>query len=136
MPLNLRKSARVFTAAVLAAVMCVSQSAKAQASQHVVSPQDLNQATQDASHARQQNIDTLRNAFSSKEAQKALEDAHMNPQQVQNAVSGLNDQDLAQLAQRAGNAQTDFAAGNMTDHDLLLILVIVAVIILLIVALH
>jgi len=55
---------------------------------------------------------------------------------VQNAVAGLSDEELAQLAQRASTAQTNFAAGNMTDHDLLLILIIVAALILIIVAVH
>jgi hypothetical protein len=48
----------------------------------------------------------------------------------------LNDQELAQLASRATNAQKDFAAGNIDNHDLLLILVGIAVLILIIVAVH
>lgn len=136
MHLNLRQPARALTAAVLAAALSLTPTAKAQASQHLVSPQDLGKATQDASQARQQNIDTLRGALSSGKAQKALESAHMNPQQVQNAVAGLSDQDLAQLAQRASNAQMDFAAGNISDHDLLIILICVAALILIIIAVH
>ena len=131
-----RQSARVLTAAFLAAVMCFTQTAKAQTAPHLISPQDLSKATQDASQERQQNMDTLRGALSSSQAQKALQDAHMNPQEVQNAVSGLSDQELAQLAQRASKGQTDFAAGNITDHDLLLILVIIAAVILLIAIAH
>jgi hypothetical protein len=136
MDFHLRQTARVLTAILLAAVIGFTQTAKAQATDHLVSPQELNKAAQDASHARQQNIETLRDAFSSEKAQKALEAAHMNPQQVRNAVAGLSDEELAQLAQRADTAQTDFSAGNMTDHDLLLILVIVAALILIIVAVH
>jgi hypothetical protein len=136
MDFQLRQSARVLTAIFLTAVMGFTQTAKAQAADHLVSPQELNKAAQEASHARQQNIETLRDAFSSEKAQKALEAAHMNPQQVQNAVAGLSDEELAQLSQRAGTAQADFSAGNMTDHDLLLILVIVAALILIIVAVH
>lgn len=131
-----RQPARVLTAAVLAVIIGFTQTAKAQTANHVVSPQQLNKATQEASQARQQNIEALRGAFSSEKAQKALEAAHMNPQQVQNAVAGLSDEELAQLAQRAHNAQNDFSAGNLTDHDLLLILVIVAAVILIIVAVH
>ena len=127
---------RVLTAAVLASAIGFTQTAKAQTADHVISPQELKKAAQDASHVRQQNIETLRSAFSTEKAQKALEAAHMNPQQVQNAVAGLSDEELAQLAQRASTAQTNFAAGNMTDHDLLLILIIVAALILIIVAVH
>jgi hypothetical protein len=46
----------------------------------------------------------------------------------------LSDAELAQLAQRANTAQADFAAGTLSDRDLLLILVGIAVIVLIIVA--
>jgi hypothetical protein len=131
-----RQCKRALTATFLAAAISITPAASAQAAQHVITPQDPNKATQDATRTRQQNIDSLRGAFSSDKAKQALESAHMNPQEVQNAVAGLNDQDLAQLAQRANNAQMDFAAGNMSDHDLLLILVVVAVVILIIVIAH
>jgi len=131
-----RQSARALTAAVLAAALSFTPTAQAQATQHVISPQELNQATQDAARTRQQNIETLRGAFSSDKAKQALESAHMNPQEVQNAVAGLSDQELAQLAQRTNKAQMDFAAGSMSDHDLLLILVVVAVVILIIIVAH
>jgi hypothetical protein len=136
MQFHSRQAARVFTAGVLAAAITFTQTVQAQSGDHIVSPQELNKATQDASRVRQQNLETLRSALSSEKAQKALEAAHMNPQQVQNAVAALSDQELAQLAQRASSAQNDFAAGNITDHDLLLILVIVAAVILIIVAVH
>jgi hypothetical protein len=89
-----------------------------------------------ASHQRQQNIDTLNQALSSSEVQNALEAAHVNPQQVKRAVSGLSDEELAQLASRANKAQNDFAAGTISNHDLLLILVGITALILIIVAVH
>jgi Flp pilus assembly protein TadB len=87
-----------------------------------------------ASQARQANLDTLNRFFSSDQAQKALTSAHMDPSQVTTAVSSLNDQELAQLAARANHAQGDFAAGNISDRDLLIILVCIAALILVIVA--
>ena len=81
-------------------------------------------------------LQTLNDFFSSDQAQKAIQSAHMNPQEVKKAVAGLNDQELAQLASRAQKAQSDFAAGSMGDHDLLLILVLIAALILIIVAVH
>lgn len=131
-----RQPLRVLAVATLASAFAIPQILPAQTSDHVVSPQALNQATQDATHARQKNVETLRGFLSSPEAKKALESAHMNPHQVQNAVSGLSDQELAQLASRATKAQNDFAAGNMTDHDLLIILIAIAALILIIVAVH
>ena len=58
----------------------------------------------------------------------------MDPQRVKAAVSTLNDQELSQIASRAEKAQADFAAGTMSERDLLLILVAIAVLILIIVA--
>lgn len=127
---------RVLTAAVLAIAFSASQNLSAQTSEHLVSPQDLQKATQDATQSRQKDIETLRGFLSTTQAQKALHSAHMNPQQVQNAVAGLNDQELAQLSARASKAQNEFAAGNMDDHDLLIILIAVAALILIIVAVH
>jgi hypothetical protein len=90
----------------------------------------------DASAAREKNLETLNRFFSSEQAQKALASAHMDPQEVKTAAAGLSDQDLAQLAARADKAQADFAAGSMSDHDLLIILILVAALILIIVAVH
>jgi hypothetical protein len=46
----------------------------------------------------------------------------------------LSDQDLAQLSSRAQKAQADFAAGNLSDRDLILIILGIAVLVLIIVA--
>jgi Flp pilus assembly protein TadB len=90
----------------------------------------------DASQKRQQNLDTLSQFFSSEKAQRALESAHQNPEQVKRAVASLGDDELAQLASRANKAQTDFAAGNLDQRDLLIIVVAIAALILIIVAVH
>jgi hypothetical protein len=58
----------------------------------------------------------------------------MDTRQVKTAVSTLNDQELAQLAARADKAQADFAAGTLSQRDLILIILGVAVLILIIVA--
>jgi Flp pilus assembly protein TadB len=125
---------RALTAAVLAAAFTVPPTLLAQAPDHLVSPSALQQAAINASRARQQNSDTLQKFFSSPEAQKALESARMNPREVNKAVSGLSDHELAQLAQRANKAQSDFAAGDIDNRDLLIILVAIAALILIIVA--
>lgn len=125
---------RVVTAAALA--FAVPQVVFAQTAQHVVSPLELQKAGQDATDARQQNINTLRSFMGSAEAQQALEKAHMNSTEVQKAIAGLSDQDLSQLAARANKAQNDFAAGSIDDRDLLIILVAIAALILIIVAVH
>jgi len=136
MHFKFRQPLGIVSAAVLATAYAVPQPLTAQSTHHLVSPDDLQKAAQDATQTRQQNIDALRGFLSSPEAQKAIEQAHMNPRQVQNAVAGLSDQELAQLAARANKAQSEFAAGNIDNHDLLIILVAIAVLILIIVAVH
>jgi len=129
------KVIRALTAAVLAG-FAVPQSVVAQAVDHLVSPSDLQKAAVGASQQRQQNLDTLRAFLSSDKATTAMKSAHMNPQQVTEAVGSLNDEELAQLATRANTAQNDFAAGNLDNRELLIILVAVAALILIIVAVH
>ena len=105
-----------------------------QAQQHVVSPSDIHKELVIATQTRQQNRDKVKELFSSKAAQRALRKAGMNPAEVKAGVSMLSDAELAQLASRADKARDDFAAGRLSDRDLLFILVGIAVIILIIVA--
>jgi len=58
----------------------------------------------------------------------------VDPRQVTTAVSTLNDQELSQLAARADKAQADFAAGNLSERDLILIILGIAILVLIIVA--
>ena len=104
------------------------------AQDHVVKPSDLQNEMVKATQARQHNLETLQQFLSTPAAEKALKAAKVDPQQVKTAVATLNDEDLAQLSARAQKAQADFAAGRISDRDLILILVAVAVIILIIVA--
>jgi hypothetical protein len=134
MPFDMKQLFRVATAFVLAAVFALPQKLVAEGAAHVVSPADLQRAAVQASNLRQQNVEQVRQFFSSEKAEKALRSAHMNPEQVKNAVSTLDDAELAQLAQRTQKAQADFAAGTLSDRDLIIILVAVAVLILIIVA--
>jgi hypothetical protein len=131
-----RQFAQALAAATLIAVFAIPQNLVAQATEHLVSPSELTRATVDASRARQQNLDTLNQFLSSQQAQQAMQTAHINPQQVKEAVAGLSDADLAQLASRATKSQADFAAGTISNRDLLIILVGIAALILIIVAVH
>jgi hypothetical protein len=76
----------------------------------------------------------LRAFVSSPAAEKALKSSHIDSQKVKNAVSQLSDQDLAQLASRASKAQADFAAGSLSDRDLIIIILAVVALVLIIVA--
>ena len=134
MRFDLRQSSRVAVAFLLAAVFALPQNLVAQAVTHVVSPSELQQAAVKASTARQQNRDEVQQFFASEKAQSALKSAHINPEQVKTAVSTLDDAELAQLASRVQKTQADFAAGTLSDRDLIIILVAIAALILIIVA--
>jgi hypothetical protein len=104
------------------------------AQSHVVSPADLRHQAAAASLVRQHNLETVQNFLSTPVAEKAMKSAKVDPQQVKTAVSTLNNDELAQLASKADKAQADFAAGNLTERDLVLIILGIAVLILIIVA--
>jgi len=134
MRFDMKQISRVATAFVLAAFFALPQSLVAQVATHVVSSSELQQAAVKASAVRQQNMEQVQQFFSSEKAERAMRSAHMNPQQVKNAVATLDDAELAQLGSRVNKAQVDFAAGTLSDRDLIIILVAIAALILIIVA--
>lgn len=128
----LRQSVRPVIALLLVTLFLIPTDLRAQ--NHVVSPADLQRQVMSASQQRQHNIDNLQQFLSTPLAQKAMKDANINPRQVQNAIPALSDQDLAQLSARADKAQRDFAAGDLSQRDILLIVLAVVVLVLIIVA--
>lgn len=132
MQFDLRQCLRMAVAVVLVALFTVPTEAIAQS--HVVSPADLQKEAVASSQVRQHNLDSVQRLLSTPAAEKAMKSAKMDPQQVQTAVSTLNDQELAQLAAKADKAQADFSAGTLGERDLILIILAIAVIILIIVA--
>ena len=121
----------VFTL-LLAAALATPQDVFAQ--NHVVSPAELQKDVAAASSVRQKNLAQLESFLSSPEAVHAMKSAHLDYREVQKAVPQLSDQDLAMLSARSLKAQKDFAAGDLSNRDLLIILVGVAALILIIVA--
>ncbi len=110
--------------------------AGAQDKQHVVSLNDLSKDAARPAHTRQSNEEAVRTLLSSGTAQKALKSANLDYQKVDKAVAQLSDEDLAKLAERSRQAQSDFAAGRISDRDLLWIILIAIGIIVLAVALR
>lgn len=125
--------ARALMTAVFAAAITASPALAAP--QHLVTPGQIQQSTVSASQARQRNIENVRHFLSLPQAQKAFQQTRVDPEQVKNAVSGLSDQELAQLSQRATKAQSDFAAGAISNKTLTIIIAgVVLLIVLVIVA--
>ena len=135
MQVECKQCARVLTAVVLATFFAVPQNLLAQtAAAHVVSQSEMQRAVLNASQARQQNVERVQAFLSSEMAAKAMQSARVNPEQVKKAVSSLSDAELAELAARTQKAQADFAAGTLSDRDLLVLLLGVVALILIIVA--
>jgi hypothetical protein len=132
MQLNSRQSVRAVIASLLVVFFLIPTDLVAQ--KHVVSPADLQKEVVAASQSRQQNLKTVQEFLSTPLAEKAMRQAKIDPQQVQSAVPTLNDDELAQLAARANKAQTDFAAGDIGQRELLWIILAVAVLVLIIIA--
>ena len=101
---------------------------------HVVSPADIHKELVNAAQTRQQNLQKVKGLFSSDETRKAMEAAQINPERVDTAISTLSDEELARLAARADKLDKDFAAGRISDRDLLIIILGIAALVLIIVA--
>src|SRR5579863_1795251 len=99
------------------------------AQDHVVAPSDIQKDIAGQSATRQKNQAQLEEFVASPEAQHALKSAHVDSGQVKNAIPQLDDEELAQLSARSEKAQKDFAGGNISDRDLLIILVAIAALI-------
>lgn len=130
MRFDVKQSIRLLSACFLLTLCATSIMAQT----HVVSPSDIHKELVNAAQTRQENQQKVKGLFSSEKTRKAMEAAQINPEKVEAAVSTLNDEELARLAARADNLDKDFAAGRISDRDLLIILVGIAALILIIVA--
>jgi hypothetical protein len=116
----------------LSALMAFPQGAIAQ--DHVVTSSDVQKDLKAAAETRKKQLAQVDGFLGTSEAKKAMAEAHIDYKQVHAAVQSLSDEDLARISARAEQAQKDFAAGNLSDRDLLIILLAVAALVLIIVA--
>jgi hypothetical protein len=116
----------------LSILLTIPQNALAQ--NHVVSPSDIQKDVAADSASREREVAQLESFFSTPQAQRAMKSAHITYQQVNTAVQQLNSDDLARLSARSETAQKDFAAGNISNRDLLIIVLGILALILIIVA--
>src|SRR5260370_22698280 len=86
-----KQSLRAVPACVLVTIFAIPQTLFAQAAAHVVSSADLQKAAGDASRGRQQNLENLKQFFSSHKSQPALKAAHTDPERGGNARASPRD---------------------------------------------
>jgi hypothetical protein len=132
MHLDLRQSFRLLAQCFLVTVFVLPSSLLAQS--HVVSQADIHKELINATQSRQKNLQKVERLWTSDAGRKALESAKVNQEQVNAAVATLSDTELARLASRADELDRDFAAGRLSDRDLLFIVLGVVALILIIVA--
>lgn len=103
---------------------------------HIVSSQAMQQQLEATAAARQRDINTLNNFLTSPTAERAMQNAHINPTQVKTAIPTLSNEELASLATRAADAQMQFAAGSFSNDQLLIVILIIALVIVVVAAVH
>jgi len=131
-----RLKGSLFVLGIAALVVAAEIPARAQDQQHVVSLGELGKDAARPAQTRQANEEAVRTLLSSEQGQKALKSAKLDYLKVDRAVGQLSDEDLAKLAERSRQARADFAAGRISDRDLLWIIVIALGIIVLALALR
>jgi hypothetical protein len=104
-----------------------------EAPRHVVSPQELSRAAAQPRETRQANEAAVRHLLHSEPGQQALKSANVDYARVDKAIGQLSDEDLARLAERSRQAESDFAAGFLSPKHLAEIILVVVVIVVIIV---
>jgi hypothetical protein len=103
----------------------------AQDRQHVVSLDELNKAAARPAQSRQANEAAVRELLSTDAGQQALKTAKVDYQRVDKAIGQLSDEDLAKVAERSRQAESDFAAGGLKATLIIVIILIVVLIVVL-----
>jgi hypothetical protein len=132
MNLNWKENIRRVVACGLVVMFVVPSALVAQT--HVVSNAELQKEMAAVSQSRKANLQEVQSFLSSEAARKAMRSAHVDEQQVKKAVASMSDAELANLASRTRKAQADFAAGTLSDRDLIVVILALLALILIIVA--
>jgi hypothetical protein len=125
-----------FATLILAAAVTAGPTLAQSQTDHVVSLGELNKDAAGPAQTRRANEAEIRQLFATVDGQKALKSANVDYAKIDRAVSSMSDEDVARISNRARELNRDFAAGSLSDHDLLLILIIALIVIILIVVLR
>jgi hypothetical protein len=93
---------------------------------HAVKLSELHQAIQDASRAREKNLESVCGFFAAEPAAQAMKKAQMDPVKIGQAASLLDDQELARLASQTAKIQQDFTVGALNNQQLTYIIIALA----------
>jgi cobalamin biosynthesis Mg chelatase CobN len=115
----------------LAALASAPARMQAQDKQHVVSLDELNKDVAHRAETRRADEASVRELLSSEAGQTALKSAKVDYQKVDKAIGQLSDEDLAKIAARSRQAESDFAAGGPASTLIIVIILIVVLIVVL-----
>jgi hypothetical protein len=122
-----RNSRRLLVAFMIIAIGRLLAPAQVQAAEdHIVKPVELHNAIVAASEARQNDMAKVRTFLSSDAGKKALNLVKIDSRKIENAVTLLNDEELARLAAQAEKIQDDFSAGALSNQELTYIVIALA----------
>jgi hypothetical protein len=108
-------------------------SAQVQEKQHVVALEELNQQAAQPAENRQAAENAIRHLLTSDEGQKALKSANVDYQRVDRAIGQLSDEEVAKLADRSRQAESDFAAGFISAKTLAYLILAIVIIVVIVV---
>lgn len=131
------KSIRLRTA-MLGVTLCTGfaaapAKAQSQEKQHVVTSDELNQQVARPTETRHANEGAVRHLLSSEAGQNALKSANIDYQRVDKAIGQLSDEEVAKLADRSRQAESDFAAGAISAKTLAYIIIAIVIIVVIVV---
>jgi hypothetical protein len=113
----------------MGAVVSPARAQEQEKQRHVVTLDELNKQTAQPAQTREANEDAIRHLLSSDAGQEALKSANIDYQRVDKAIGQLSDEELAKLADRSRQADSDFAAGFISAKTLAYIILAVVVIV-------
>ena len=96
--------------------------------QHVVPAGELEQSLQEAASSRQRDEADLQRLMAHEEVEKAAAAAGVDLEQVRRAVPRLDDETLAELAERARELEKDVAGGFLGGIVLMLLVILLLVV--------
>lgn len=102
------------------------QAQRTWAQDHVVTSSDLQKAVSHAAQTRHAQEAKIEAFLQTPNAKKALAAANIDYKTVDRGVQLLNDREVAELSARAEKAQSDFAAGALTNQQITYIIIALA----------
>ena len=126
-----RTLTRALAVALVITLTGISGPAQAQDRQHVVSLNELSKGSGTRAETRHANEAAVRQLLSTEAGQQALKSAKVDYQKVDKAIGQLSDEDLAKVADRSRQAESDFAASGFKSTLIIAIVLIVVLIVVL-----